>query len=197
MRLGDKLKVPVHSLGACDRNTPWPPGGPGKVELMRKYKFCVAMENSVRRDYTTEKIWESLAAGCVPIYMGNSRTRHIVPDPNSFIMYDPSGKSGHASTPEQLNDVLHEIGSDKARYEAMMAWKHRKLEDQPNEVFRYLWSLRHTTMDCRRCQFLARHRVEPQPEYTTCLFNKDWMSATRQPYVPKQQACPTHGTSTV
>jgi hypothetical protein len=41
--------------------------------------------------------------------------------------YDASGKSGNASTPEQLDALLHEIGSDKARYEAMLAWKQRKV----------------------------------------------------------------------
>ena len=28
------------------------------------------MENSIRYDYLTEKIWDALLAGCVPIYMG-------------------------------------------------------------------------------------------------------------------------------
>jgi hypothetical protein len=41
--------------------------------------------------------------------------------------YDRSGKTGHASTPEQLDAVMHEIGSDKQRYEAMLAWKTRKV----------------------------------------------------------------------
>jgi hypothetical protein len=42
--------------------------------------------------------------------------------------YDASGKTGHASTPEQLAAVVHDIGSDKAKYEAMLAWKHRKVK---------------------------------------------------------------------
>jgi hypothetical protein len=51
-----------------------------------RYKFCVAMENSIRQDYMTEKMWDALAAGCIPIYMGSSNAQHIVPDPNSFIV---------------------------------------------------------------------------------------------------------------
>ena len=80
------LQVPVHSLGKCDTNKPWPSGGPNKVEVMRKYKFCVAMENSVRQDYMTEKMWDGLMAGCIPIYMGSSNAPHIIPDPNSVIV---------------------------------------------------------------------------------------------------------------
>jgi hypothetical protein len=40
--------------------------------------------------------------------------------------FDTSG-AGDASTPEQLDALMHEIGSNKQRYEAMLAWKHRKV----------------------------------------------------------------------
>jgi len=51
-----------------------------------RYKFCVTMENSLRLDYVSEKLWDGLAAGCVPVYLGSPSARDIVPDPNSFIM---------------------------------------------------------------------------------------------------------------
>lgn len=44
------------------------------------------MENSVRQDYVTEKIWDGLLAGCIPVYLGSSSVRDMLPDPNSFIM---------------------------------------------------------------------------------------------------------------
>lgn len=75
----------MHSLGRCDNNTPWPPGNPSKIDVMRNYKFCVAMENSVRHDYITEKLWDGLAAGCIPIYLGSSTALHIAPQPGSFV----------------------------------------------------------------------------------------------------------------
>jgi hypothetical protein len=46
--------------------------------------------------------------------------------------------------------------------------------DQPNPLFRHLYEVRNTTGECGLCQFLARHRVNPQPHYQTCLFDKDW-----------------------
>lgn len=51
-----------------------------------RYKFCVAMENSVRQDYVTEKIWDALGAGCIPVYLGFSNARDFVPDPDSYIL---------------------------------------------------------------------------------------------------------------
>lgn len=56
------------------------------VTLCCRYKFCIAMENSVRQDYVTEKIWDGLLAGCIPVYLGSSSVRDMLPDPNSFIM---------------------------------------------------------------------------------------------------------------
>jgi hypothetical protein len=69
---------------------------------------------------------------------------------------------------------MHEIGGSKQRYEAMLAWKHRQPNKQPSEIFRYLWGVRHTSGECFLCQFLARHRADPKPHYTTCLFNREW-----------------------
>jgi hypothetical protein len=34
---------------------------------------------------------------------------------------------GNASTVEQLDALMHEIGSSKERYEKMLAWKHKKV----------------------------------------------------------------------
>jgi hypothetical protein len=44
------------------------------------------MENSLRQDYITEKIWDGLRAGCIPVYLGSFSVYDVVPDRNSFIM---------------------------------------------------------------------------------------------------------------
>ncbi|KAF6258523.1 hypothetical protein COO60DRAFT_1691955 [Scenedesmus sp. NREL 46B-D3] len=172
-------KVPVHSYGSCEHNKHWPTGNPSKRQVFSKYKFCVTMENSLAHDYVTEKLWDGLAAGCVPIYLGTPSALNMAPDASSVIVFDPQGK-GNASTVEQLDALMHEIGSSKGRYEKMLAWKHRKVEEQPSALFKYLWSVRNTSGECFLCQFLARHRVNPKAKYTTCLFNETWMAAAGQ-----------------
>lgn len=77
-------------------------------------------------DYVSEKVWDSLMAGCIPIYLGSSTVSSLVPDPSGIIIYDADGK-GNVSTPEQLDELLYEIGSNKERYEAMIAWKYKKV----------------------------------------------------------------------
>jgi hypothetical protein len=181
MALKDAAKMPVHSFGSCDRNMPWPAGDPDKIQVFSQYKFCVTMENSIRQDYVTEKIWDGLAAGCIPVYLGGPSALQFVPDASAIIVYDASGK-GNASTPEALAALLDQIGRDQERYESMLAWRKRKPLDQPSMLFRHLWQVQHTTGECFLCQFVARHRVAPLPKYTTCLFNRTWMEAAGQTF---------------
>lgn len=42
-----------------------------KMEFLSGYKFTIAFENSSHPGYTTEKLFEALVAGTVPIYWGN------------------------------------------------------------------------------------------------------------------------------
>jgi len=46
-----------------------------KGKLSFRYKFCIAIENSLAMDYVTEKVYDALAAGCVPIYYGAPNIR--------------------------------------------------------------------------------------------------------------------------
>lgn len=61
--------------------------GPAKTkyEVLSKTKFCVCFENA--RDipgYLTEKIFDCLFAGCIPIYWGEATVAKLIP-PNCFI----------------------------------------------------------------------------------------------------------------
>ena len=42
-----------------------------KIAYLRQFKFNICPENSSSYGYTTEKLFESVAAGCIPIYWGN------------------------------------------------------------------------------------------------------------------------------
>jgi hypothetical protein len=43
------------------------------VRLLRGYKFALVTENTNALDYVTEKLFQALLAGTVPVYMGVSR----------------------------------------------------------------------------------------------------------------------------
>lgn len=56
------------------------------VRLVQRYQFYLALENSQHTDYITEKLWNALRAGAVPVVLGPSRQNYerFLP-PQAFI----------------------------------------------------------------------------------------------------------------
>jgi hypothetical protein len=77
--------IPVHSVSHCKRNHfGW--DGQDKRGLLKKYRAVLAFENSNHEDYVTEKVYDALVAGSVPIYYGASNVQHFIPDNSAFII---------------------------------------------------------------------------------------------------------------
>ena len=77
--------VPVDSLGACLKNGVYP-DNVGTVELLARYKFFIAFENSAATDFVTERIFNAWIAGAVPIYKGAPNIADFAPSPGSYIL---------------------------------------------------------------------------------------------------------------
>lgn len=56
--------------------------------LAKQYKFYIAFENSDCDDYITEKFWNSLSLGLIPIVRGNRNNYEKLAPPNSYIHAD-------------------------------------------------------------------------------------------------------------
>ncbi len=71
-----------------------------KIDFLENYKFNMSFENSNRKFYTTEKIFDSIFAGTIPIYWGSD----FEPEKNvlnqSRIIHFKEGNLGHI---EMLN----------------------------------------------------------------------------------------------
>lgn len=51
-----------------------------KLQVMKQYRFSICYENMRDiRGYITEKIFDSFAAGCVPVYLGASNIAEVIP----------------------------------------------------------------------------------------------------------------------
>ncbi|GBF98947.1 hypothetical protein Rsub_12593 [Raphidocelis subcapitata] len=172
---GGRSPVRFLSYGRCERNAQMPAGAKGdKRRLFRMHKFCFAMENSVAMDYVSEKLWDALLAGCVPVYLGAPNVRAFLPDPDAAIIYG----EGRIQTPEDLVAELERLASDPAAYAAKLAWKSKtRLSDFPpgfqllarrSEMF-----LPH--VQCQLCAFVGAHARDPARRYTTCLWNTTWL----------------------
>ena len=57
-----------------------------KEEILKNYSFNLCFENTVAKNYITEKIWDSIQNYCLPIYYGKNGIYKIFPT-KSFIDY--------------------------------------------------------------------------------------------------------------
>ncbi|CAL8362046.1 unnamed protein product [Merluccius merluccius] len=79
--------VRVDVFGRAGQALPSEAGG--VVQLARRYQFYLALENSQHTDYITEKLWNAVLAGAVPVVLGPPRENYerFLP-PEAFIHVD-------------------------------------------------------------------------------------------------------------
>lgn len=86
----------------------------GKAAFLKRYKFTLAVENTIWPGYQTEKLVDPMHADSVPIYVG---------DPQASATFDPASYIDLArfgSLTEML-EYVREIEADRTRYVAMLA----------------------------------------------------------------------------
>lgn len=92
-----------------------------KIDTLRRYKFCVAIENSEDKHYVSEKIYDALVAGCVPIYFGAPNVLDYVPHADAMI--DLRALGGARQAAEEIARLAFD---DKAFDDtAKHAWRDR------------------------------------------------------------------------
>eukprot|EP00899_Mesostigma_viride_P007722 jgi/Mesvir1/16951/Mv15802-RA.1 len=168
--------VDVHAYGGCLRNR-WSPvekppkGGfnPMKIEQFRRYRFCIVMENSNTVDYVTEKIYEGLTAGCLPLYMGAPNVQDFLPYEASTMILDRNS----FSTDELFLEAVKRLSSDDKAYEKYMNWRGNPKQGKPfHPAFaRFLDAYaRGPSVTCELCQAVASIRYG---ESGTLLANRE------------------------
>ncbi|XP_063802164.1 3-galactosyl-N-acetylglucosaminide 4-alpha-L-fucosyltransferase FUT3-like [Pseudophryne corroboree] len=124
--------------------------------VISQYKFYLAFENSLHKDYISEKLWRNaLLSGTVPIVLGPPRENYerFIPS-DSFIHVDdfPSAK--------ELADCLLELNENSQKYEQYFSWR-TKLSPVGN--------IHYTAHYCRAC--VALHKA---PSYRTLPHLSKW-----------------------
>lgn len=56
-----------------------------KQEIITQYKFTIAFENSIGVDYVTEKLYQPLIAGSIPVYLGAPNVNEYSPGDNAYV----------------------------------------------------------------------------------------------------------------
>ena len=113
--------IDVHSYGKLFRNGAQPDGAGRqfKLDTMARYKFTVAFENASETDYVTEKFYDPLIVGSIPVYLGAPNIEEFSPGEKCFI--NVSDFDG----PESLSRFLLDLSRDQARYSDYFEWKYR------------------------------------------------------------------------
>jgi Glycosyltransferase family 10 (fucosyltransferase) C-term/Fucosyltransferase, N-terminal len=112
-------RVKVDSYGAFLRNRSEQvaPGHAGRVAIMARYKFTLALENSIAADYVSDKFFDALTAGSVPVYRGAPEVAELAPAPGSYI------DAADFASPAALAARLDRLSGDDAAYGGYHAWR--------------------------------------------------------------------------
>ncbi|WP_217571471.1 glycosyltransferase family 10 fucosyltransferase [Mesorhizobium sp. GbtcB19] len=94
-----------------------------KLETIGRYPFCLALENSIAPDYVTEKMFDPLAAGTVPVYLGAPNAAAFVPDG----CYIDAASFG---TPADLAAYLRYLTDTRRDYETYFDWRSKPLPER-------------------------------------------------------------------
>lgn len=108
-------------------------------------KFSLAFENSEEVDYVTEKYFQALNFGAVPVVIGAPNILDYAPSENSIIHIE-----NQSALPRVVAQMQALMADDHA-YDAMLAWKARG----PSDQFLALVDVGTVAPECRLCLYLA------------------------------------------
>lgn len=86
----------------------------GKVEFFKKYKFTLAIENSIWPGYETEKLVDPVYAGSIPIYVGNPMARATF-DTASYV------DATNFGTLKEMLEFVREVDNNRDLYFSMLS----------------------------------------------------------------------------
>ena len=144
--------LPVHALGRCRNNRPSPPSRE-QGDTLKRYRFCLAMENSIADDYVSEKVYAAMSAGCTPIYYGPADMTPFLPAAAAIIDWRVH------DTPEKLAAEIHRLNANEAVYNTSHAWRYEP-ESAWAPAFQVLRArLAKEDPQCGQCRAVAEKRA--------------------------------------
>ncbi|PLW12905.1 hypothetical protein PCANC_22509 [Puccinia coronata f. sp. avenae] len=124
-----------------------------KMRIISKYKFTISFENANEEDYVTEKYYQALSAGSIPIHLGltTDQFEKFKPSPNSALNVDDF------KTVKELANRVKQISNDRITFESMLAWKNLPFAERFSEIVG--WGKIHEA--CRIAKFLRKQWRNP------------------------------------
>lgn len=122
----------IHSYGKINNNIDFiedEGGSQSKQKVISKYKFTIAFENAIAVDYVTEKFYEPLITGSVPIYLGAPNIEKFAPGEDCYI-----NVNSFSSTRELASYLLH-LDKNDEEYNKYLKWKKLPFKNSFVEIF--------------------------------------------------------------
>ncbi len=144
--------VRVDSVSSCLNNKKWPSDIPrtdkrrsDKRTLSKRYMAILAAENSIEDDYVTEKVYDGLIAGAVPIYYGAPNIDQFVPSDSIIKVPYPLTNDGV----KQVAQKIEQVFNSEEEYNRLTHFKRLGgLEDRLVKMFNFT----EVDFNCRLCQ---------------------------------------------
>lgn len=130
--------------------------------VFSKYRFALALDNTVEEDYVTEKVYHSLVFGPVPIYDGAPNVDDFLPSPQSIIRlrdFVPSG-GDFRENPDLIDvDALRKkLTETAAQGSEAPEWKWRHNVGEWPAAF--LTNMAHAEPTCAMCAEALNRRCQ-------------------------------------
>lgn len=151
----EKTNISIDSYGSCHRNRD---GRVDKLETLTRYKFSLAFENSNEEDYVTEKFFQSLVAGTIPVVVGPPNIQDFAPSPDSFLYIK------ELEDVESVAKSMRYLAENPEAYNHSLRWKY----EGPSDSFKALVDMAAVHSSCRLCIHLAtksREKEEKSPDF--------------------------------
>ncbi|KAK7930570.1 hypothetical protein WMY93_006965 [Mugilogobius chulae] len=126
-------------------------------DVVSSCKFYLAFENSVSKDYITEKMFLPMLLGSVPIVLGPSRENYQTQIPGeAFIHVDDF------ASPKKLAERLHYLDQNLTEYTDYFSWRRK---------YKATTSWFGKEHACRSCDYIQKHK---EPETVRDLIGWFW-----------------------
>ena len=149
-----KNLLKVDSFGSCFHNTNISSSRSNqdwfneKMEILKRYKFSVAFENSIRDSYVSEKLFMSLEAGTIPLYYGTKKASEYVPQDSTIFLSRFMGDTS------KFVNYLRDLTTDYNLFKKYFDWTVNEYKKM--RIFKacqYNWQ-------CSTCGWIARQKVK-------------------------------------
>ena len=147
--------VDIDVYGKCG-NHKCPSGGQPddcRAHIAGQYKFFLALENSLCKEYVTEKFFRTLNFNIVPVVLGLGDYSKYVPASGFINVLD-------FRTPHKLAQHLIRVASDPQSYNEYFAWRRHISYHRERWTSRHLPPAAHTTTFHMFCEMCVKLNME-------------------------------------